>query len=329
MAKSEVKELKIKGLDDRAIQMVLREMEPADMALALKSAGQDVKNKIFRNMSKRAAPMLQEDMENLGSVAKKEVELAREKVNSVIDKLIEAGEISKGGRATPKRAKKPRPIKIDVRDQMSLREGLVKMAMKARKEGLLSLEDEVGVIDDDFLKKGLQLVVDGTDPELVMGMLKTELIFYEEEEKMRIKEEALRMEKELSNNMKIKEMMVEGVLSLQSGDNPHIVDEKLGSFRPKRKMFMFEDIVIIDNRTLQMILRKIEPSDMALALKATPQDVKDKIFQNMSKRAAAKLQEDMERMGPVRMVDVKEAQVKIVSVIRRLEEAGEIIITRS
>jgi len=105
-------------------------------------------------------------------------------------------------------------------------------------------------------------------------------------------------------------------------DDPELAEEI------KRKMFVFEDIVILDDRAVQLVLREIEQKDLSLALKATPQEVKDKIFKNMSKRAAAMLNEDMEYMGPVRMRDVEESQMKIVSVIRRLEEAGEIIIAR-
>ena len=105
-------------------------------------------------------------------------------------------------------------------------------------------------------------------------------------------------------------------------DDPELAEEI------RRKMFVFEDIVILDERAVQLVLREIEPADLSLALKATPQEVKDKIFKNMSKRAAAMLQEDMEFMGPVRMRDVEESQMKIVSVIRRLEDAGEIIVAR-
>ena len=105
-------------------------------------------------------------------------------------------------------------------------------------------------------------------------------------------------------------------------DDPELAEEI------RRKMFVFEDIIILDEKAVQLVLREVEQADLSLALKATPQDVKDKIYKNMSKRAAAMLQEDMEFMGPVRMRDVEESQMKVVSVIRRLEDAGEIIIAR-
>ena len=96
----------------------------------------------------------------------------------------------------------------------------------------------------------------------------------------------------------------------------------------KRLMFVFEDIVMLDDRSLQMVLREIESKDLALALKATSPEVGEKIYKNMSKRAADMLREEIEYMGPVKIRDVEESQQKVVNVIRRLEESGEIIVSR-
>lgn len=96
----------------------------------------------------------------------------------------------------------------------------------------------------------------------------------------------------------------------------------------KKKMFVFEDIVLLDDRSLQLVLREIDSKDLALALKASSNEVADKVYKNMSKRAAEMLREEIEYMGPVRIRDVEEAQQKIVNVIRRLEESGEIIVSR-
>ncbi|MCH7472489.1 flagellar motor switch protein FliG [bacterium] len=96
----------------------------------------------------------------------------------------------------------------------------------------------------------------------------------------------------------------------------------------KRLMFVFEDIKILDDRAIQTVLGQTDKKDIAMAMKSVGDEVKEKILKNMSKRASASLQEDMEFMGPVRLRDVEEAQQRIVNVIRRLEEAGEIIIER-
>ncbi|MBO4439772.1 MAG: flagellar motor switch protein FliG [Spirochaetaceae bacterium] len=97
----------------------------------------------------------------------------------------------------------------------------------------------------------------------------------------------------------------------------------------KKRMFVFEDIVMLDDRAIQKVMREVDTQELAKALKAVDTEVQDKIFRNMSKRAAAMLKEDMEFMGPVRLKDVEESQQKIVSTIRRLEDSGEIVIARS
>ncbi len=96
----------------------------------------------------------------------------------------------------------------------------------------------------------------------------------------------------------------------------------------KKRMFVFEDIVTLDSTSIQRFIREVDNSELAIALKGATEEVKDIIFNNMSKRMAEMIKEDMEFMGPVRLRDVEEAQQKIVNVIRKLEEAGEIIISR-
>ena len=97
----------------------------------------------------------------------------------------------------------------------------------------------------------------------------------------------------------------------------------------KKRMFVFEDIVLLDDRAIQRVLREVDSQELSKALKSVYVEVQDKVFKNMSKRAAAMLKEDMEFMGPVRLKDVEDAQQKIVASIRRLEDSGEIVIARS
>jgi len=96
----------------------------------------------------------------------------------------------------------------------------------------------------------------------------------------------------------------------------------------KKRLFVFEDILGLDDRSLQRVLRDVDMKDVSLALKGASEALREKFFKNMSKRAVEMLKEDMEYMGPVRVRDVEEAQQKIVNVIRALEEAGEIVIAR-
>ena len=94
----------------------------------------------------------------------------------------------------------------------------------------------------------------------------------------------------------------------------------------KRKMFLFEDIISIDDKGIQKILRDVDKRDLALALKASDEKVRQKIFKNMSERAAAVVKEELEFMGPVKLKEVESAQLRIVDVIRLLEEQDEIAI---
>ena len=96
----------------------------------------------------------------------------------------------------------------------------------------------------------------------------------------------------------------------------------------KESMFVFEDIITLDDVSIQRILRELDAKDLSLALKGCSEEVANAIFRNQSKRAAVALQEDMEFLGPVRLMDVEKAQQKIVGVLRRLDEAGEIVLSR-
>lgn len=91
---------------------------------------------------------------------------------------------------------------------------------------------------------------------------------------------------------------------------------------------MFEDILLLDDRAIQRVLRDVDNNDLAVALKGANEEVQNVIFKNLSKRLAAMIREDMEFMGPVRMKDVEEAQQKIVGIIRKLEDSAEIVISR-
>lgn len=108
---------------------------------------------------------------------------------------------------------------------------------------------------------------------------------------------------------------------LDEGD-PELADEI------RKRMFVFEDIVLLDSRAVQQLNRVIDMKDMAMALKTASEEVKEVILSNLSKRSAEMLKEDIEFLGPVRLREVEEAQQRIVNEIRRLDDAGEIIIAR-
>ncbi len=125
------------------------------------------------------------------------------------------------------------------------------------------------------------------------------------------------------------------ILNLVDRSTEKVIIESLEEEDPelaeeiKKRMFVFEDIVMLDDRAIQKVMREVDTAELAKALKAVDSEVQDKIFRNMSKRAAALLKDDMEYMGPIRMKDVEESQQKIVSIIRKLEEQGEIVVARA
>ena len=112
------------------------------------------------------------------------------------------------------------------------------------------------------------------------------------------------------------------ILENLSETSPELADEV------KKLMFVFEDITLLDDGSIQKVLREVDSKELGLALKGVGEEVQSRIYKNMSERAATMLKEDMEFMGPVRLRNVEEAQQRIVGVIRRLEENGEIVVAR-
>ncbi|MFW5857888.1 MAG: flagellar motor switch protein FliG [Planctomycetota bacterium] len=112
-----------------------------------------------------------------------------------------------------------------------------------------------------------------------------------------------------------------GILENLEEEDPDMVEQI------RRLMFVFEDILLVNDKGIQAVLKEVETDELALALKTASEELKAKIFKNMSERAATLIKEDMEYMGPVRVSDVEGSQQRIVDVVRRLEEAGEVIVS--
>jgi flagellar motor switch protein FliG len=114
-------------------------------------------------------------------------------------------------------------------------------------------------------------------------------------------------------------MILEGL----ERNDPDLADEV------RQRMFVFEDITQLDDRSIQLILRQVDNKDLAIALKGVGQNVRDKILRNLSERAAANLNEEIGLLGPVRLKQVEEAQGAIVRIIRALEESGQLVLSRN
>ncbi len=112
-----------------------------------------------------------------------------------------------------------------------------------------------------------------------------------------------------------------GIMEGLEADDPDLVEQI------RRLMFVFEDILLVNDKGIQAVLKEVDNQELGLALKTASEELKGKIFKNMSERAAQLIQEDMQFMGPVRVADVEAAQQKVVDIVRKLEDAGEIIIS--
>lgn len=110
-------------------------------------------------------------------------------------------------------------------------------------------------------------------------------------------------------------------------ENLHTADPELAD-EVRNRMFVFEDIVSLEDKSVQLVLREIDSKELAIALKGVRDDVAEKVTKNMSERAAESLRDEIDLLGPVRLKQVEEAQGNIVKAIRRLEEAGQIIVSR-
>ncbi len=129
------------------------------------------------------------------------------------------------------------------------------------------------------------------------------------------------------------DLIVEILNTVDRGTEKHImetleIEEPELADEIRKKMFVFEDILSLDDKSIQRVLREVDNNELAVALKGATEEVQNVIFNNLSKRLAAMIKEDMEYMGPVRLKDVEEAQQRIVNVVRKLEDSSEIIISR-
>jgi Mg/Co/Ni transporter MgtE len=230
----------------------------------------------------------------------------------------------------------------------------MKLAQKAKRNGIEALEDETEDIEEaeKVFKEGLRLIVDKTDPALVDEIL-TNTITHEKNKYIRLyktiqKRSVLGIQSGESYHILYKvlcslagltpkeEQQIGMLLLADNGDQPEtaileqtndiIEDDPELAEAIKNHTFIFEYIARLNDRAIQKILRETDSVDLAKALKAASEEARGRIFKNISKRATVMLKEDMDYMGPVRRSDAEEAQQKIISTIMQLAAVGEIIV---
>jgi len=212
-------------LTDREIQVLMREVDQKDLVISLKDASDKLKDKVLGNMSERVRTFITEEMEFLGPMPLKEVRGVQERIVQQVVKLAEQGQITWPPKAKPKpkARKKPdkqfaamkRRLRSDVGrrlDEMSGEEINTifrRMAEVARREGILALQPLAAKMGDGYMKDAFQLAIDGTEPALIMDILETWLTSLEHEYKRK------------------HQKVIEGIMAIQAGDNPRIIERKL------------------------------------------------------------------------------------------------------
>lgn len=212
-------------LTDREIQMTLREVDTRDLAIALLGSGKKLQDRIFGNMSERAGDMIREEIEGRKGTDANEIKAMRDRVLKTIQQLVEAGHIlwpkakEEGGTPTKKHAYEPIAPEVEKAIRTSLAQlsfddivaMYVGLAGVARREGILALERLVSIAnrEDGMLVQGLELAVDGTEPQLIQSILDCRA-------------------SGLLRNLKMKYRVIcDGVMSLHSGDHPALIEMKL------------------------------------------------------------------------------------------------------
>lgn len=216
----------IKSLVDRDVQKVLRELDSQVLAKSLKGVDTEIQEIFFRNMSDRAITLIKEEMEYMGPIHQKDIEECQKQILDITNKLIEMGEV------VPGEGSKKVSREVDYEKVIGIsKDELIKLLSKkydfspesykdivrvctilselARKSGLLQLDDLIQYVEEDIFKKGLTYVIDGTDPEYINAMLNQYINTF------------------IENSRKKLEMFADGLLSIQAGENPRILKEKL------------------------------------------------------------------------------------------------------
>lgn len=215
-------------LTDREIQVFLREVDQKDLVVALTKTNKAVTQKCLRNMSERVRTFIQEEVDFLGALPSSDAEEVQGRIVQQVNQLVDRGQITwppeKKKAPTPKpkskklgktylaqkrHAKQTAQKPLDQLSLNNLTALFTQFAEVARKEGILALEEMVSDKSDHYLRSGVRLAVDGTEPDLIMDILETwmESLLHEQKRKY--------------------QKVIEGIMAIQSGDNPRIVEHKL------------------------------------------------------------------------------------------------------
>ncbi len=317
--------------------MALKGAEKA--AILLGYVGEDIASEIIKNLDKRTVEQITAVMKNVKTLKKEEVEAALEEIK----KDLNDESITIGGKEFLKSL-----LTKGLSDEDA--EKLIEEAERESPLDKLNFADASIIVN--FLSgehpQTIAFVLSLLEPKKsaeVISLLPEHLkadVAFRVARLDRIPEEALReLEDVLSTQLNITESQgkkIEGIKAIADilNNSPKDIEQGILEMIEQKDpnmaeairslMFVFEDLINVDDRGIQTILKEVSTTDLALALKTAPEELKRKIFRNMSQRAAEILKDEMETTGPVRVSDVEAAQQNIVKVARKLEEEGKIII---
>ena len=222
----------------------------------------------------------------------------------------------------------PRQTEIDFIERLEKLDPEIAEEVKKR----MFVFDDLVLLDDRSIQKALRpvemedlvLALRAADPETYDKIARN----MSEHAAAELKEKLAKGPARMADVEAAQQRILDIVRALEAKDEivvarPGETDEEIW-----KRMFGFEDLVLLDDRSVQKVLRQVDTNDLAKALKAVAPEVQDKIFRNMSKRAVTLLKEDMAAKGPVKVEDVEAAHHRILDIVRALEAEGEIVVLR-
>lgn len=314
-------------------------------AVLVVSLGQDVAPKILRELNEAEIEMLTLEIANLRDIAPSVEEKVLKDASAIImaNKYISQGGVDYARSLLEKALGKEKTNEIIRRLEGSLKKtgfGLLKSIDPKQLSNFIQNEhpQTISLILTQLNSQSAAAILSELSPEL-QSDVSYRIATMEKISPDIVNELEVVLENQFAD-VGAKDLSVSGgtktiaeILNLIEASSEKSIMETIESDNPdlaaeiKNLMFVFEDIILLDNRSIQRVLKEVETKDLAIALKAASDEVKEKIFTNVSERVASMIKEEMEFMGPMRLSDVETTQQKVVETIRRLQEEGQIIIS--
>jgi len=310
---------------------------PLKAAILIRSLGPDVTGAVLKGLSEDEKKVVNQHLDQMGTISAQVIEyVAREFMTSAAMRTRSAPQIAS---ASPYRASKKDGDAEDSADRAKGLEAILSLGADEVYELIKNEHPQTIAIILIHLKTAVASDVVAQLPDEIKTDVAVRVVTLEKVNADMI-EEVNAVFKEILKNKRGSVANISGgvdrlaeILNQTDEISSELILNEIENtdaemaVQIKQKMFVFEDLVLVDDRGFQKLLRKVETVELAIALKAASEEVKEKVFKNMSERAGAMLQEEMEDLGPVRMNEVSDAQMAITSIIQEMEAKGEIIIS--